>query len=647
MRHLDETGQLADLAGRARSGASLVPESVREVLGERVARLGSVADGVLATAAVIGERVRPAAARRGHRTSPTRSCSTILDEASAAALVREVERRARTVRVHPRPRAARHPRQPRRHPRGGAAPPSGRGARDRPRRQRACGRAGPPLAAGDQRLRHERARDWAVQAGDAALAALAPGDAVAYFRQALLLHDQLRNDDVAMRIDLLTKLGTAERQAGDPEHRDTLLKAGRLARRRDDGAAAGRGRPGQQQRHLRPVPGRRRRASGDARGSHRRRRRRLLARRCCSARSPTSSPTPATSTVGASWPTTHCRPPAPRRSGARAPGAQPRLLRAVDPRDARRAPGTHRESPALLAAVDDPLPRFWAGQSAYLNLMQAGRIEEASTVPRRHRRARRAVGAAGPAVARSAHRGLPPDPRRRSPRCRAARPRRPSSWANGPASEARRLLQDPADAASTGSAARWPSSLPASRARRRGPPTPLPPCASSSPKVTARTRPPRCSTWAPTRLRRPDPRPVVDHLRCLLRRERHPSRPRPVGRRAATSSSCRSSDQVGFDGVATVGSLRAPPRRSGRGAGPSRRGRRAARAQLRSTGDGRPFFEARSALELAIALHQRGATGDAEAAVTEAAAAPPPWARTGLRRRGPPGRRLLAAFSAG
>ncbi len=57
---------------------------------------------------------------------------------------------------------------------------------------------------------------------------------MAYFRQALLLHDQLRDDDVAMRIDLLTKLGTAERQAGDPEHRDTLLKACRLARRIDD-----------------------------------------------------------------------------------------------------------------------------------------------------------------------------------------------------------------------------------------------------------------------------------------------------------------------------------------------------------------------------------------------------------------------------
>ena len=67
------------------------------------------------------------------------------------------------------------------------------------------------------------------------MASLAPGDAVAFFRQALLLHDQLRDDDVAMRIDLLIKLGTAERQSGDPEHRDTLLKASRLARREGDG----------------------------------------------------------------------------------------------------------------------------------------------------------------------------------------------------------------------------------------------------------------------------------------------------------------------------------------------------------------------------------------------------------------------------
>jgi hypothetical protein len=56
---------------------------------------------------------------------------------------------------------------------------------------------------------------------------------VRYYRQALLLHDE-RNDGDASRIDLLIGLGTAERQAGDPEHRETLLMAGRLAQRRRD-----------------------------------------------------------------------------------------------------------------------------------------------------------------------------------------------------------------------------------------------------------------------------------------------------------------------------------------------------------------------------------------------------------------------------
>jgi class 3 adenylate cyclase/tetratricopeptide (TPR) repeat protein len=233
IRHLEETGQLGQLSA-SRSLGELVPESIREVLAERVARLGSVADAVLATAAVIGNEF----------TLPLLAAVTgladaklldVLSEAAAGALVHEVRgapgrfafthglvQQAILLNAGPTREATLH-------------------------RQVAevleadHGAGSVPVA---ELARHwlqatnvsdtRRARDWARQAGDAALEALAPGDAVVYFRQALLLHDQLRDDDAVTRIDLLTRLGTAERQSGDPEHRDTLLKACRLARRLGD-----------------------------------------------------------------------------------------------------------------------------------------------------------------------------------------------------------------------------------------------------------------------------------------------------------------------------------------------------------------------------------------------------------------------------
>ena len=71
---------------------------------------------------------------------------------------------------------------------------------------------------------------YARRAGEAALAALAPDDAVRYFGQALELAGQGVNVDPAGRIDLLIGLGTAQRQAGIASFRETLLEAARRAR---------------------------------------------------------------------------------------------------------------------------------------------------------------------------------------------------------------------------------------------------------------------------------------------------------------------------------------------------------------------------------------------------------------------------------
>ena len=377
MRHLDETGQLADLSGSARSDASLMPESVREVLGERVARLGSEADGILASAAVIGMEFALPLLAAVTGLADAKLLAT-LDEASAAALVREASdvpgrfafthalvQHAILANIGASREAALHRRvaEVLETDHDGTVPVA-----ELARHWLQATNVSDGL----------RARDWAVRAGEAALEALAPGDAVAYFRQALLLHDQLRNADVAMRIDLLTQLGTAERQAGDPEHRDTLLKAGRLARRRDDSlrlaaaalannsgtfaqfqgvdaervemleAAIASGGEGARQALLLGTLANELTYSGDFD------RRRQLADDALKAA---------------------------RRHGD--PALVLRVLNLVfyalwipETLDERLA--LSAESARLLAAVDDPLPRFWAGKSAYLNLTQAGRIEEAA-----------------------------------------------------------------------------------------------------------------------------------------------------------------------------------------------------------------------------------------------------------------------------
>ena len=235
IRYLEHSGRLDALAAASAGDPSLMPDSVREVLGERVARLGVVADEVLAVAAVVGSEfeLNVVAAVSG---VPEDKALSILAEAATAALVRELRdgpgrfvfthalvQHAVLVNLGPTREAAVHRRVA--------------------EFLESDAQTNAPVAAlahhwlrATKSVDSSRALDWAVQAGNAALEALAPGDAVNHLRQAIVLHEQLGTGDVGTRIDLLTKLGHAERLAGDPEHRDTLLKACRLAQRADDGS---------------------------------------------------------------------------------------------------------------------------------------------------------------------------------------------------------------------------------------------------------------------------------------------------------------------------------------------------------------------------------------------------------------------------
>jgi class 3 adenylate cyclase len=78
-----------------------------------------------------------------------------------------------------------------------------------------------------------KALEYARRAGLGALDALAPNEAVRWLGGALTLLDELDNART-LRCDLLVAYGTAQRQSGDPGFRETLLEASRLAAELND-----------------------------------------------------------------------------------------------------------------------------------------------------------------------------------------------------------------------------------------------------------------------------------------------------------------------------------------------------------------------------------------------------------------------------
>ncbi len=90
------------------------------------------------------------------------------------------------------------------------------------------------IAAGDLGLPDALA--YAARAGDEALEKLAPDDARRWYEVSLELLTRIRASDDAQECGLLVKRGEAERQAGDPRFRETLLEAAAIAQRIGDDA---------------------------------------------------------------------------------------------------------------------------------------------------------------------------------------------------------------------------------------------------------------------------------------------------------------------------------------------------------------------------------------------------------------------------
>ena len=233
IRHLAERGWLyQDHSGQWQARGALVevsvPDTVREVIGQRVSRLGEAVDRLLSTAGVIG-REFDADVLASVAGLPEPEMVDALDRATGAGLLTDVGTGrysfahaiiqyalydcltgARRSLVHHRVAEALEARFGE-----GPGPRVGEIARH-------WVAAARPADAG-------KALQYTHWAGVAALDALAPEEAVRWFAQALELLDQQPRPDEHLRAELLIGLGSAERLTGAPSYRETLLRAAHLA----------------------------------------------------------------------------------------------------------------------------------------------------------------------------------------------------------------------------------------------------------------------------------------------------------------------------------------------------------------------------------------------------------------------------------
>ncbi len=234
LRHLSETGTIyQDPTGRWVAGGSLeqlaLPDSVRMVIGARFGRLGKDAGRVLSVASVIGRDFDLNLLARTANTSEDELLD-ILDAAAVVALVRELPGRpgrylfSHALIQHTIYEDMGPTRQARVHRQVAEA------------LEELCGND-PGERVGElarhwiasQPIDLNKAIEYSRQAGDAALAALAPADALRHYAQALDLYPQADDPDPVLGLDLAIGLGTAQRQTGDPAFRESLLDVAREA----------------------------------------------------------------------------------------------------------------------------------------------------------------------------------------------------------------------------------------------------------------------------------------------------------------------------------------------------------------------------------------------------------------------------------
>ncbi len=286
LRHLRESGTLiqanggrwtvvGDLAGLG------LPQSVREVIGRRVERLGPEARSALSAAAVIGRDFDLDLLLALVELPETQLIDLLQSAVSGSLLKENTERAGRYTFTHALVEHTLYEdlgltRRALLHRQVAEALEARYGDEPAERLGELAGHWAAAVVTTDT----AKAVRYARLAAERGLESLAPDEAARWYRQALELHERTAGADAGERCELLIGLGEAERQAGNAEFRQTLLAAA-AARPR-----AWRLRPplprgaGQQQGLVQPDAGRHRlRARRSARGDgHRARRGRSATR---------------------------------------------------------------------------------------------------------------------------------------------------------------------------------------------------------------------------------------------------------------------------------------------------------------------------------------------------------------------------------
>ncbi len=243
LRHLAESGAIAqDASGRYSLTSHLdelaLPQSIRDVIGQRVARLGPDVHRTLATASVIGRTFDLEVLSAVAGTDPDELLD-IIETATTAALLEESDQPERYRFSHALIQHALY------------------SELSAARRQRTHLRVAEALevsasATVDAAALSELAGHWQAatkpadtakaiaytrQAAAAAMVALAPADAARLYTQALeLLERDTTHDDRAARVEVLLELARARLAYSHTEGIETLRQAGALAQEIGDPA---------------------------------------------------------------------------------------------------------------------------------------------------------------------------------------------------------------------------------------------------------------------------------------------------------------------------------------------------------------------------------------------------------------------------
>lgn len=239
LRHLGESGGIVQGAdGRWVLAGELeelgLPNSVRDVVGRRVERLGDEALRVLCLAAVIG-REFDVGLLAGLADVGVDPLLDLMDAAVAAAVLVESDtpdrfRFAHALTQHSLYDELSLARRARVHQRIAETLESGSTTED----AASLAELARHWVAATRPTDLDKALVYVRRAGDAARDALAPDDAIRWYRQALDLIDRQAPPDEHQRAELLAELGTVQHQANHPAYRESLLQAAALADQLDD-----------------------------------------------------------------------------------------------------------------------------------------------------------------------------------------------------------------------------------------------------------------------------------------------------------------------------------------------------------------------------------------------------------------------------